>query len=61
MLDDIYGTFTGYPFELKAKLQNQNKTLQWGIDAAAPRFTLVNIAPLGTLEKSVEKFHIPTG
>jgi hypothetical protein len=32
ILDDIYGTFTGYPFELKAKLHTDNNTLQHILD-----------------------------
>lgn len=28
VLDDIYGTFTGYPFELKAKLKTENPEMQ---------------------------------
>jgi alpha-L-rhamnosidase len=34
ILDDIYGTFTGYPFQFKAKLQIENKSLQQIIDIA---------------------------
>jgi alpha-L-rhamnosidase len=31
-LDDIYGTFTGYPFQFNAKLQTENKLLQQIVD-----------------------------
>jgi hypothetical protein len=32
ILDDIYGTFTGYPFQMKAKLQTGNDVLQPVLD-----------------------------